>query len=183
MAIENVKTEAAHFRRNNHLPAPAARAGSPAEVRGKTSGAVASRSWGEPVAVAVAANATTRTPQAVHPIHAPRRHCRRGANPQVRAAVSRPSSTAPRPAETPRTGGPRHLLLLHPAAPGRHLGTICTDTPLPTHRRHRGRGGGKRRPDVETPLRQHVRREVLHLLPFSKFNTQRSPYVKFLITE
>lgn len=50
-------------------------------------------------------------------------------------------ASRPHPGGTPRPGRSRQFLLLHPAAPGRHLGTICTDTPLPTHNRHRGKGG------------------------------------------
>ena len=152
MAIKHVETEAAHLRRDNHLPASTSRTRSRAEIRGEASWVVASWCRGQCVG---ATTTTSRTSQAVHSVHVPRRNSRRGTNPQVRSTMSGPCQpvSSPHPARTPRPGGSRQLLLLHPAAPGRHLGTICTDTPLPTHHRHRGEGGGERRPDVEIPLR------------------------------
>lgn len=152
MTIKHVKTEAAHLRWDHHFPASASRAGSRAKIRGEAGWGVTGRGWGQSVSsaattttTATAANVTPRSPQAVHSANVPSRcHSRGGANPQLRAAMSgscHPASR-PHPAGTPRPGRSRQFLLLHPAAPGRHLGTICTDTPLPTHNRHRGMGGG-----------------------------------------
>lgn len=154
MAIKHVKTEAAHLRWDDHFPASTSRTGSRAKIRGEAGWGVTGRGWGQSVgsaattttaAAAAAANVTPRSPQAVGSANVPSRcHSRGGANPQLRAAMSgscHPASR-PHPAGTPRPGRSRQFLLLHPAAPGRHLGTICTDTPLPTHNRHRGKGGG-----------------------------------------
>ena len=175
MAIKHVKTEAAHLRRDHHLSASTSRTGSRAEIRGEAGWRVTGRGWGQSVRAAAtttttaATNDTPGSPQAVGSAHV-RRRCngRGGANPQLRATMSgswHPASR-PHPAGTPRPGRSRQFLLLHPAAPGRHLGTICTDTPLPTHNRHRGKGGGERRPDVEIPLRRYVRRTILHFHAF-----------------
>lgn len=185
MAIKHVKTEAAHLRWDDHFSASTSRTRSRAEIRGEAGWSVTGRGWGQSVratattttstatttaaAAAAAANVTPGSPQAVGSAHV-RRCCygRRGANPQLRATMSgscHPASR-PHPAGTPRPGRSRQFLLLHPAAPGRHLGTICTDTPLPTHNRHRGKGGGERRPDVEIPLRWYVRRTILHFHSF-----------------
>lgn len=171
MAIKHVKTEAAHLRWDYHFSASTSRTGSRAEIRGEAGWSVTGRVRGQSVCAAAttttttAANVTPGSPQAVGSAHV--RCCcnsRGGANPQLRATMSgscHPASR-PHPAGTPRSGRSRQFLLLHPAAPGRHLGTICTDTPLPTHNRHRGKGGGERRPDVEIPLRWYVRRTILH---------------------
>lgn len=168
MAIKHVKTEAAHLRGDDHFPATTSRTWSRAEIRGEAGCSVTGRGWGQRVCAtaAAAANVTPGSPQAVGSAHVRRSRNSRGrANPQLRAAMSGscdPASRRPHPTGTPRTGRSRQFLLLHPAAPGRHLGTICTDTPLPTHNRHRGKGGGERRPDVEIPLRWDVRRTILH---------------------
>ena len=178
MAIKHVKTEAAHLRWDDHFSASTSRTGSRAEIRGEAGWSVTGRGWGQSVCAAAtttttaAANVTPGSPQAVGSAHV--RPCcngRGGANPQLRATMSgscHPASR-PHPAGTPRPGRSRQFLLLHPAAPGRHLGTICTDTPLPTHNRHRGKGGGERRPDVEIPLRWYVRRTILHFHSFVFF--------------
>lgn len=169
MAIKYVKTETAHLCWDDHFSASTSRTGSRVEIRGKTGWVVTGRGWGQSVGAAAsttttaAANVTPGSPQAVGSVHV-RSRCnrRRGANPQLRATMSGSCHPASRPhtAGTPRSGRSRQFLLLHPAAPGRHLGTICTDTPLPTHYRHRGKGGGERRPDVEVPLRWYVQRTV-----------------------
>lgn len=175
MAIKHVKTEAAHLRWDDHFSASTSRTRSRAEIRGEAGWSVTGRGWGQSVCAAAtttttaAANVTPGSPQAVGSAHV-RRCCngRGGANPQLRATMSgscHPASR-PHPAGTPRPGRSRQFLLLHPAAPGRHLGTICTDTPLPTHNRHRGKGGGERRPDVEIPLRWYVWRTILHFHSF-----------------
>lgn len=175
MAIKHVKTEAAHLRWDDHFSASTSRTGSRAEIRGEAGWGVTSRCWGQSVCAAAtttttaAANVTPGSPQAVRSAYV--RSCcnsRGGANPQLRATMSGSCHPASRPhtAGTPRPGWSRQFLLLHPAAPGRHLGTICTDTPLPTHNRHRGKGGGERRPDVEIPLRWYVRRTILHFHSF-----------------
>lgn len=170
MAIKYVKTETAHLCWDDHFSASTSRTGSRVEIRGKTGWIVTGRGWGQSVGAAAstttttaAANVTPGSPQAVGSVHV----CsccnrRRGANPQFRATMSGSCHPASRPhtAGTPRPGRSRQFLLLHPAAPGRHLGTICTDTPLPTHYRHRGKGGGERRPDVKVPLRWYVKRAV-----------------------
>lgn len=140
MAIKHVEAEAAHLRRDHH---PASPAESGAQIRREAVCTVAPRSWGHRVDAAAAA-AAPGTPQAIRPAHIPRLHGGGGADPQIRSAVSCPGHPAPRAAGTPRPGGSRQLRLLHPAAPGRHLGAIGTDTPLPTHRCHRGLGGGSR---------------------------------------
>lgn len=175
MAIKHVKTEAAHLRWHDHLSASTSRPRSRTKIRGEAGWSVTGRGWGQSVCAAAtttttaAANATPGSPQAVGSAHI---HCccngRGGANPQLRATMSgscHPASR-PHPAGTPRPGRSRQFLLLHPAAPGRHLGTICTDTPLPTHNRHRGKGGGGRRADVEIPLRWYVWRTILHFQSF-----------------
>lgn len=169
MAIKYVKTETAHLCWDDHFSASTSRTGSRVEIRGKTGWVVTGRGWGQSVGAAApttttaAANVTPGSPQAVGSVHV-RSRCnrRRGANPQLRATMSGSCHPASRPhtAGTPRPGRSRQFLLLHPAAPGRHLGTICTDTPLPTHYRHRGKGGGERRPDVKVPLRWYVQRTV-----------------------
>ena len=170
VTVQHVETEAAHLRRHHHLPHAASRAGSRAQIRGEAGRIVAGRGRGQhgctaATTTATAATTTTttvvhvspRSPQAVDSAHGPR--CNSGGgggggtDPQVCPTVSgsRHPTPRPHPARTPRPGGSRQLLLLHPAAPGRHLGTICTDTPLPTHNRHRGMGGGERQPDAQIP--------------------------------
>lgn len=166
MAIEHVKTEAAHLSWDDHFSASTSRTRSRAEIRGEAGWRVAGRGRGRrqsacaAAATTTAANVTPGSPQAVGSAHV-RRCCNGGwgANPQLRATVSvscHPASR-PQPAGTPRPGRSRQFLLLHPAAPGRHLGTICTDTPLPTHNRHREKGGGgetsTRRRNPTAPIR------------------------------
>lgn len=181
MAIKHVKTEAAHLRRDDHFSAATSWTWSRAEIRGEAGCSVTGRGWRQRVrATAAAATTTTTTTAAAAANGSPQavgsaqvcRWCnsRGGANPQLRTAMSASCHPAsrPHPGGTPRPGRSRQFLLLHPAAPGRHLGTICTDTPLPTHNRHRGKGGvrGERRADVEIPLRWDVRRTILHFHRF-----------------